>query len=290
MPSPSAPSPVPATPANAAPARKLSLAHLSLIACDAPTLVRIAGKAGFDCVDLRLAPATPTDRVYTAAERFTLCRELLPRLRDGGTEVWDVEIVRLDGQTNPTAHQPLIEAAAMLGARRIKVVSDIGDEGRVAEALAGLCRLSAPLGLTVDLEYMVFSGVRSLAQALRVVRAAAQPNLCVLVDALHWMRAADTLEALRAAAPGSLGYLQLCDGPRVAPSGNDPLRVEARTRRLAPGAGEFPLTGLVQAMPADCLLSIEVPMPDGADPSNHAHSLAQSTRRLLRAAQPGVNP
>lgn len=288
--SPSAPSPVPAVTACAAPVRMLSLAHLSLIACDAPTLVRIAGTTGFDCVDLRLAPATPTDRVYTTAERFSLCRELLPRLRDAGTQVWDVEIVRLDGRTAVTAHQPLIEAAAMLGARRIKVVSDIEDEGQVAEALAHLAQSAAPLGLTVDLEYMVFSGVRSLAQALRIVRAAAQPNLCVLVDALHWMRAGDTLDAVRAAAPGSLGYLQLCDGPLAAPAGNEQLRLEARTRRLAPGAGEFPLIGLVQAMPADCVLSIEVPMPDGHDPSTHASSLAQSARRLLRAAHPGVNP
>jgi len=280
------PSPVsdqaPTAQASAPAARRVSLAHLSLIACDCPALVRIAGAAGFDCVDLRLAPATPTDRAYSASQRFAVCRELLPMLRDTGVRVWDVEIVRIDAQTEPQAQLPLMEAAALLGARRLKVVADIEDESRIMDALSRLCELAAPLGLTVDLEYMVFSGVKSLEAALRIVRAAARPNLRVLVDALHWMRAGDSLAGLRAAGSDLLGYVQLCDGPLQGPGTRELLLLEARTRRLSPGAGEFPLADLLRVMPRDCVLSLEVPLPPGCEALAHARQLLQSTRALLQ--------
>ncbi len=110
----------------------LSLAHLSLLCCDCETLVRHATAAGFDAVDLRLSPATATDRSYTVAERELVCRQLLPLLRDTGMRVWDVEIIRIDARTRAQDHLPLLEVAARLGARRLKVVADSPDESLVA--------------------------------------------------------------------------------------------------------------------------------------------------------------
>ena len=260
----------------------LSLAHLSLISCDCESLVRHAAAAGFDAVDLRLSPATPTDRSYTAAERFAVCRQLLVLLRDTGMQVWDVEIIRIDTRTRAQDHGPLLEAAALLGARRLKVVADMEDEPRTAAVLADLCVLAAPLGLVVDLEYMVFSGVKSLASALRIVRMAGQSNLRVLVDALHWMRAGDTLADIAAADPGLLGYVQLCDGPRRAPGDRAQLIQEARTRRLTPGEGEFPLAALLQSLPQAGVASLEVPLPPGRAPLAHAQTLLRATRALLK--------
>jgi sugar phosphate isomerase/epimerase len=126
---------------------------------------------------------------------------------------------------------------------------------------------------------MIFSGVKSLCAALGVVAAARQPNLQVLVDALHWIRAGGTANELRAAGPG-LGYLQLCDGPLHGPTGNEALIQEARTHRLAPGEGEFPLDDLLEAMPPDCVASLEVPLPMGAEPRAHARRLLDAARAL----------
>ena len=269
-----------AAPCVAAPQRPLSLAHLSLIETPPAQLVTIAAEAGFDSVDLRLSPATPTDRHYTAQERIQLCGELLPILSASGIVLWDVEIIRLNDQTRPEDHLPLLEAAAMLGAKRIKLVCDSPDHGRAAALLSGLCRLAQPLGLVLDLEYMIFSGVRSLRAAIDVVAAADAPNLRVLVDALHWMRAGDTLEALGAAGPQRLGYVQLCDGPLRAPDGREALIREARTDRLAPGEGQFPLRALLDAMPQNCVASLEVPLPSGREPAAHARHLHHAARRL----------
>ena len=85
--------------------RAVSLAHLSLIASAPDEMVAIAGEAGFDLVDLRLSPATATDRVWSASERLQLCRALLPLLADRGLKVWDVEIVRINERTRPEDHQ-----------------------------------------------------------------------------------------------------------------------------------------------------------------------------------------
>lgn len=258
--------------------RKLSLAHLSLIATPPPELIRIAARAGFDLVDLRLSPATPTDTVYSKDARLTLCRQLTPLLLDMDLKVWDVEIVRLKDDTDPRTHLPLIEAAALLGASRIKLVCDSADHARAAALLARLCELAAPFGLTLDLEYMVFSGVRSLAAARNLVAKAAQPNLQVLVDALHWMRAGDDVAMLRNAM--CLGYVQLCDGPLLAPDTREALIQEARTSRSAPGDGEFALDDLLDAMPPNCVASLEVPLPPGRDPLAHAKHLHDTARAL----------
>jgi sugar phosphate isomerase/epimerase len=268
--------------------REISLAHLSLIEAEPAQLIRIASQAGFGLVDLRLAPATATDRVYTSQERARLCRELLPILRDTGVRVWDVEIVRLNGLTGPEDHLPLLEAAALLGARRVKVVCDSDDHALAAATLAGLCTLAAPLGLTIDLEYMVFSGVKSLQAAREIVHAAGQPNLRVLVDALHWMRAGETAAQI-AAARADLGYVQLCDGRLEAPAGRDLLVREARTSRLPPGEGRFALVDLLHAMPALCVVSVEVPLPPGQDEAAHARHLLRATRAVIEAADQGAS-
>jgi sugar phosphate isomerase/epimerase len=251
------------------------------MACPPDQLVTLAAEAGFTMADLRLSPATPTDRVYGADERMQLCRALLPLLRQTGVKVWDVEIVRIHERTRPEDHLPLMEAASLLGARRLKAVCDCEDPALSTALLSRLADLAAPFGLTVDLEYMIFSGVKSLRAALAIVEAAAEPNLRVLVDALHWMRAGDTIADIRAAPPGRLGYVQLCDGPALGPSGREALITEARTRRLPPGEGEFPLHALLEAMPAGCPVSIEVPLPAGEDALRHACRLLAAARRLI---------
>lgn len=261
-----------------APPRPLSLAHLSLIGCLPREMVRIAGAAGFDLVDLRLAPATPRDPHYDAADLALLGRELPPLLRDAGLRVWDVEIIRLNDHTDPADYLPLMETAARLGAARIKLVCDSTDHGRVAATLSRLCRLAAPFGLTLDLEYMVFSGVQSFAAARRVVEAAGEPKLRVLVDALHWARAGDTVAALRGA--DCLGYVQLCDAPARAPDTREALIAEARTHRLPPGDGDLALDVLLEAMPRGCVASLEVPLPPGHDPLAHARRLNVAGRAL----------
>lgn len=260
--------------------RRFSLAHLSLIDAPPDEMVRIAGEAGFDLVDLRLAPATQTDPVYSASELSALTRELAPMVRDAGLQVWDVEIIRLNDRTRPRDYLPLMEAAATLGASRMKLVCDTEDHAHASGLLHELAGMAAPFGLTLDVEYMVFSGVKSLSAALAVVSAAGAPNLKVLVDALHWARAGDSAEGIRAAGPALLNYVQLCDAPATAPVGREALIAEARTNRLPPGEGALALGDLLEAMPPDCVASLEVPLPPDDDPLTHARAILAAARTV----------
>ena len=252
-------------------------------------MIPIAGEAGFDLVDLRLAPATPTDRVYGGGDLKALCHSLPSLLRDCDLRVWDVEIIRLNDQTRPEAYLPLMETSASLGARRMKLVCDSEDHCRAAAILAKLCELAAPFGLAMDLEYMIFSGVKSLGAAADLVEAAGRPNLFVLVDALHWVRAGD-MDEIKKVDPARLGYVQLCDGPLRGPADHQALIQEARTMRLAPGEGEFPLGALLAAMPHGCVASLEVPLPPGREPLAHARHLQAAARALCEAHESGGAP
>jgi sugar phosphate isomerase/epimerase len=266
--------------------RLFSIAHLSLIETPPAGLVRIAAEAGYDLVDLRLAPATPTDPVYSSSELMTLAKDLAPILRDTGLRVWDVEIIRLKDDTRPQDYLPLMEAAANLGAKRMKLVCDTQDHARASDLLGQFAQLAGPFGLLLDLEYMVFSGVKSLRDALELVDGAGSYNLRVLIDALHWARAGDTAKEIHDADPLRLNYVQLCDAPAAAPVGRDALIAEARTSRLPPGEGALALEDLLAAMPPDCVASLEVPLPPGHDPAAHARRLLAAARTLRERAAP----
>ena len=201
-----------------------------------------------------------------------------------------MEIIRLDDRTRPQDHLPLMEAAAMLGARRIKLVCDAQDHGRAADLLAQLCRLAGAAGAGAGSGIYDFFW-RALAQVRDpIAEAVDAPNLRVLVDALHWMRAGDTAADLRAADPARLGYVQLCDGPLQAPQDRDALIREARTNRLAPGDGQFPLAALLDGMPPGCVASLEVPLPPGREPRTHARHLLEAARRLTAPHDIAVTP
>lgn len=261
----------------------ISLAHLSALALHPLVLVDVAAQAGFDAVDLRLAPATATDRSYGDSERLALARQLRSRLADNGLVAWSVEIIRIREPFAPADFASLMEAAALIGARRLKVVSDESDPQRTADHLAGLAGMAAQHGLMVDLEFMVFTGVRSLGDALAVVQSSGSANVQVLIDALHWMRSAGTLEQVRAAPAHCLGYLEWCDGPLLGPTDLQGLLHEARADRLPPGEGSFPLQDLLRAVPHAATISLEVPQREGAEPLTRCRHLARAARAVLAA-------
>ncbi len=104
------------------------------------------------------------------------------RLEHHGCGVLDVEVVRLRPAPNLDALAPALEAAATLGARHLLVVGEDGENQQLAEALHELCLRAAPLGLRPVLEFIPFTRVATLAQAVAIVRAADHPAAGVLVD------------------------------------------------------------------------------------------------------------
>ena len=260
----------------------LSMAHLCELATRPADLIAIAAAAGLASVGLRIEPAAAGGIAYplaSAAEQATVRR----RCSDTGVQVLYVELISISEATVPEAHRRLLETGAAIGASRLCVAGDSADLGLVAGKLAQICDMAKPLGLAVDLEFMPFRGVRSLADAAAVVEACGCDNAFVLVDALHIMRSATTLDEVRRLDPQRVGSFQICDGPLAAPA-PDQLAHEARTRRLIPGAGNFDLPAMLAALPAGTPIGVEVPMaslmPEAAPASRLAHLVAM-TRSLL---------
>jgi len=136
-------------------------------------------------------------------------------------------------------------------------------------------------------EPMVFSALRTPAQARALLEAAGADDAGVLVDALHLARAGGRPADLDALGPGRLPYVQLCDAASAAPADTDPegLRravAEAVGHRLPPGEGVLPLADLLSRIDPGAPVSLEVPNPAArSDPGGWITRIAAATRLLL---------
>ncbi len=142
----------------------------------------------------------------------------------------------------------LFAVADAVGGRSINAVDVFGGSWGIddaAEAFAGLCLRAAEHGLLVHIEWLPWSRIPHQATAWQIVELAGQPNGGLNNDAWHLARAGVTAEELRSVPGDRILGVQLDDGP---------LEVEADLidatlhHRLLPGAGEFDLVGIVDAL------------------------------------------
>lgn len=260
----------------------LSIAHLCELEVAPAPLIEMCAVAGFASVGLRTAPAAPGGIDYplaTAREQAEIRRLTAAT----GVTILAVELISIDETTRPADHRAMIEIGAEIGASRVVVAGNSANHAVVAAAMAEICDIARPLGLAVDLEFMPFRGIGSFSDAAAVIRMVGRTNAHILVDALHVVRSGSSLSEIAEADRALLGTFQLCDAPTVAPA-RDQLVVEARTNRLAAGTGGLPLDGLLDILPADLPVAIEVPMaalrPD-LPPAERLTLLAAMSRRYL---------
>lgn len=234
----------------------LSIAHLCELDTPPARLIEIAAAAGLATVGLRINPAVAGGISYPLrlAEEQAQVRRIVAAT---GVRVEYIELISITEETHPNDYKPMLETGAGVGATRLVVAGDTTNQAVVAEKMAALCDLARPLGIAVDIEFMPFRGIRTLADAVSVVQRCARPNAHILVDALHIRRSGTTLDEVRRLDPGLVGTYQICDAPLAAPAD---LVAEARTWRLIPGTGELPLLDQLDALPAGTGIGIEVPM------------------------------
>jgi sugar phosphate isomerase/epimerase len=240
----------------------LSLPHLTMLDATPPEVVRAAASAGFDGVCLRVFPTMVGEQQHPLIGDTPMMRETLGLLAGTGLKVIDIEAIWLRADTRPNDYLSGFDAAAGLGARVIQAIGDDGDEVRLADTYAEMCKAAAPFGLTVDLEYLAGAMTNSLEKALRVINAADPPNGGLLVDCLHINRCGTNPEALLGVAPSLIHVFQLCDGDARAPTGREALNHEARFGRKLPGEGTFDLASIWRVIPESAWISVEVPLGD----------------------------
>jgi sugar phosphate isomerase/epimerase len=267
----------------------LGLAHLTALELSPPELAREAASAGFDAIGLRVHPAMAGGIAYPIRTGSWAQRELRTILASQGVRLNEIEFIQLTPGLDIASFAPLLEAGAELGASAVTVSGDDPDHLRLTASFAALCDLAGTFGLRVDLEFMRWRVVGTLAQAEAVVRGADRPNGAILVDALHLSRSGGAPGDLAAVPRRFLRAAQLCDAAPTQPVSDADAVAEAREGRLPPGEGALSLAALVQALPADAALSVELPMR-GPDARARIATAYAATRRLLDGLPPREAP
>jgi sugar phosphate isomerase/epimerase len=237
--------------------------------------IRAAAAGGFDAVGLWVEPEN-----WTAAT----IRDTKSALADSGLELLDVEVIWIKSDSDMALHKRSIDIGAELGAKNVLCVSSNPDMGATAARLAELCVHAEPYAMRVALEFGIFTEVKTLSAAMEVLDAVAHPLRALLIDPIHVDRSGSTVEQIAAVPRELLPYAQFCDASAVRPDPNDfdAVIIDAIDLRLQCGDGILPLRAMLDALPTDIPLSIELrskALRDGyPNPNERAKAVAAATR------------
>lgn len=239
--------------------RQFSLAYLTVLGCPPPEMTYIAARVGYDFVSFRpIYMGLPGEPNFELSANPQLLRQTKTALKSTGLRVLDIELARVADGLDPKKYLRAMEVGAELGAKH--VISSIwtADRAFATDCFAQLCDLARPLGLTMDLEFVTFAHVRTLQEALDVLRAVRRENCGVLVDTLHFARSRVAVAELDAVPREWFHLVHLCDGPAEIPTTNEGLIQTAREERLYTGEGGIDVAGIVRRIPV-VPYSIELP-------------------------------
>jgi sugar phosphate isomerase/epimerase len=160
-------------------------------------------------------------------------------------------------------HERVLETAAELGCKLMLLNVYYHDQSAFVDALAPLGECAARYGVRIALEFMPFSGLRTIHDAEKAIDLAQCGNIGHVIDALHLMRSGGTPADVLRVDPTRIFLGQLCDAKlkQLQPS-DDELAAEARLYREYPGEGDAPLYDLLTALPNNLEIEVEVPRSD----------------------------
>jgi sugar phosphate isomerase/epimerase len=264
-----------------------SLAALTALELAPAELIDVAAVCGYEHVGLRLMPAVVGGPAYPLMDDPAKLKETIARSEATGVTIADIEIAALRADTEIASFQAFFEAGARLGAKHILVAAYDPDLQRFADSYARFCEAARPYGLTADLEFMPWTAVPNLKEAMRIIGEVDQPNAGLLIDALHFDRSQSSTSDIAKITKGCLHYWQICDGPAERPATTEAMMHAARSERLFPGEGGIDLVSLARAMPADITISIETPTVELArtvDATTRARRALQGAKRVVAEA------
>lgn len=264
-----------------------SLAHLTMLSVPPPELVEVAARAGYQFVSLRPIPVgAPNEPLYPFGTDKELRARTRAALQATGIGLLDIEVARIVREVTPRDYLPALEAAAELGGRHVLSSAWCDDLPYIREFFAELCALADPLGLTVDLEFVTWSGVKSLREAVDIVRESHCANAGIVIDTLHFDRCHADPRTLSTLPQEWFHFAQINDAPiRFSTEREELIRV-GRAGRLYLGEGGIDIGSILGRLPA-IPLSIEIPNPEklaalGAE--QYARLCIETARAYLAAS------
>ena len=235
---------------------KLGLAPLTLFRPPPLALVAAAGEAGYDAVGFQLGlQEVPVSPLATDAHFLDEARAQLARW---DLEVMEVSNVVFEADRTFDEGRVLIDFAVEIGASIVQATVWDDNRDRVVERLAALAEYAGGVGLEISLEYMPYSRCVSFDDALSIAVASGKDNVRVVLDTLHFVRSGGVLGDLERDEASKYSFVQLCDARAETPAYAD-LRDESVNDRLPLGEGAVDLAGILERIPTDLPISLEIP-------------------------------
>ena len=265
-------------------ARPLSLSYYTVPELSFMQMIDVAADAGCEYVGVRLLDGAPTDPPNALLRDAALRREALARMRDRSVRPLDASAARLRHDTRVDAFARMLEVCEELGVKHVACSIDDPDIAHSTETLSDLCVLARRHDVRVEIEFVPWMAVGSLADAASMVRTIGSPNLGILVDALHLDRSGESPDDIGQLPPAWFRLVQICDAAACTDfSKAEQIRVATHARCL-PGDGVLPLKALIGALPPNVPLCLEIPMRELAQsvPAlERVKAAVAATRRLF---------
>jgi sugar phosphate isomerase/epimerase len=266
---------------------QFSLAHLTALHCSPPQLIEIAARAGYEFVGLRPIPVgARNEPLHPFATDRALFSGTKAALAATGVQLLDIEVARIIKEARPQDYLPAIEAAAQLGGKHVLSSAWCDDLPYIHDFFAELCGLARQFGLTVDLEFVTWSGIRTLNEAVDLVRAVQCDNAGIVIDTLHFDRCHADLAMLGSLPREWFRFVQICDAPAKYSTERDELIRIGRDARLYLGEGGIDVAAILRRLPA-VPLSIEIPNTrklDALGAEQYARLCIETARSYLAAS------
>jgi sugar phosphate isomerase/epimerase len=262
--------------------RWLTLAHLTLTAPPL-SMISAAAEGGFDSVGVRICPRRPGDDYFVnLIGRSNDLKEVRRVAADRGIRLSNVSAYQFYPEVEWSVLEPIVDAAHELGSKIIVANCFDPDRTRFENRFQRYCEKAAEAGIKIALEFMPYSSVTTLDDAISVINAVPTGNAGLLVDALHLDRSGGKPADLNRLEPRQVVFAQLCDAARLnGPMSRDDLLKEARFSRLPLGAGELPLVAFMRSLPVD--VEVEYEVVTRREPQEPLASVAQRARSDLEA-------
>ncbi|MGB3805936.1 MAG: TIM barrel protein [Erythrobacter sp.] len=186
-------------------------------------------------------------------------RNVKRQATDAGVELLDLEVAWIKpGKPDPWLAE-LVDIAAELGARNLLCVSSDPDPAATTSKFQTLVERARGTGVRVNLEFGMFTEVRTIHEARAILESVEGEAKALLVDTLHWSRSGGTAQDLRDVPREWLSYCQPCDAPAEPPDMSDADAVidDAVNRRMPLGHGGLAIGAMLDALPQDLPLAIE---------------------------------
>jgi sugar phosphate isomerase/epimerase len=147
-------------------ARRLSLDYLTVSGATPVEQIEAAAPAGFDSVGLRFLAPSDLGLEHEVIDDPVAVRDIGRACRRFKTQPLDIEVFFLGPDLDAVRAVRAADMAAEIGASTLLAVIATDDRQAALDRFAWLCRVAARNGMDVALEFMAWSPVRTIDDAL----------------------------------------------------------------------------------------------------------------------------